>query len=462
MLAQKIPPLMIALGFLVVVAVQAMAAIMPSESPYVQLLDGTWRFKLEHDDTAEHAEEPAATPEASERFFALDYKEDKSWHDVAVPSNWEMAGYSAATYGWPGHASGLYREWFDVPASWKGRQVLVNFDGVQNGAEIWLNGQPVNVSEPSWGRANYHESGWTAWQADFTPAVKFGERNLIALRVAKNTRSSNCDTGDYFFLGGIDRPVTLFSVPATHIDDLTVRTSLLDDGKAEVTVVIEVSGPANVTAQLSDVGVVSKDTGADSKAEIVIPVAKPDLWSAEHPYLYTLDVELKDASGELIEKVRRRIGIREVTIEDGVLLLNGVPIKMTGICRHDVYPTKGTAVDEEVWRKDLTLMKQNNINAVRTSHYPYGAGFYDLCDEMGFYVLDELPYCWAPNDDTSLEPAYLQRARETIRRDKNHALRCGLGHWQRGKRGQELHPHGEARRRTRSHPPEAGFMAPGG
>lgn len=115
-----------------------------------------------------------------------------------------------------------------MPADWKGRIVRINFDGVQNGAEIFLNGQPVKVDEPSWGRANYHEGGWTAFQVDLTPHVKFGEKNLLALRVTKNTKSADLDSGDYFFLGGLHRPVTLFSVPQTHLRDVTVQTTERD------------------------------------------------------------------------------------------------------------------------------------------------------------------------------------------------------------------------------------------
>ena len=129
-----------------------------------------------------------------------------------------------------------------MPAGWKGRAVRINFDGVQNGAEVWVNGKPVSVTEPSEGRDNYHESGWTAWQADLTPAVKFGETNLLAIRVTKLTKSANLDSGDYYFLGGVYRPVTLFSVPATHISDLTITTHLLPGNKAEVKVRAAVAG----------------------------------------------------------------------------------------------------------------------------------------------------------------------------------------------------------------------------
>ena len=149
-------------------------------------------------------------------------------------------------------------------------------------------------------------------------------------------------------------------------------------------------------------------------------------------------MQLKDRAGTVLETVTRRIGIREVSIQDGVFCVNHVPVKLTGICRHDVSPTLGTAVNEELWRKDITLCKGCNINAIRTSHYPYGPGFYDLCDELGIYVMDEVPYCWSPNDDLSLTPAYEQRARETVRRDKNHpcVLLWAIGN--EGKGGTEL------------------------
>src|SRR5262245_59605638 len=211
------------------------AVPIPIEKEYAISLNGVWRFKLEQ------APEPTrflgvsgrpipmSYPGQFEPFYKTDYREDANWHNLSVPGNWEMAGFSPATYNQPDNASGLYRLKFDVPRRWKGRVVKINFDGVQNGCEIWCNGQLVPVEEPSWRRTNYHEGGWTAWQADLTPAVKFGEANLLALRVTKNTKSIDCDTRDFFLLGGVHRPVTLFSVPATHLRDLAVRTKLLPD-----------------------------------------------------------------------------------------------------------------------------------------------------------------------------------------------------------------------------------------
>ena len=223
-------------------------AVVPSEDNHVKSLDGTWRFKLEqpggYDPQSTNGDRPMPirTPATFEPFQKTDYQEGTTWTNLVVPGNWEMAGLSPATYNQPDNASGFYRLWFKVPASWKGRGVRLVFDGVQNGAEFWLNGNAVSVDEPSWGRDNYHESGWTAFQVDLTPQVKFGEQNLLAVRVTKNTKSADLDSGDYFFLGGIYRTVKLFSVPQTHVEDVTVQTRLLDGNRAEVKVLVAITG----------------------------------------------------------------------------------------------------------------------------------------------------------------------------------------------------------------------------
>jgi beta-galactosidase len=424
------------------------ATPIPADGQFSVSLNGQWRFKLEQENgkskrPASYGEKyPLELPATFEPFYQTNYVEKASWHDLKVPGNWEMAGYSPATYYRPDNASGFYRKRFVVPASWQGRLVKVNFDGVQNGAEVWLNGQPVKVSEPSWDRPNYHESGWTAWQADLTPLVKFGQENLLALRVSKNTKSVDLDTGDYFILGGVYRPVTLFSVPQTHIEDFSVRTHLLDDGRAEVETLVTVTGQApeqtKVSVRLEGEKDLSGTVDAHGHVELRQIVSHPRFWSAEFPNLYAMGIALEDSAGHFTQRLSRQIGIREVTVTNGLLLVNGTRVKLTGICRHDVSATEGTAVGEELWTKDLKLMKAANINAIRCSHYPYGSGFYDLCDKMGFYVLDELPYCWVappmatgnyPAQDPALAPAFAQRARETINRDKNHpsVILWGIG-----------------------------------
>jgi beta-galactosidase len=415
----------------------AAAVVIPSEPEHVQSLDGMWRFKLEQSDPdlqpgVKQAPKPAVRyPATFEPFQQTDYVEGAEWTNLPVPGNWEMAGFSPATYYQPDNSSGFYRRWFEVPASWNGREVYLNFDAVQNGAEIWLNGKPVAVDEPSWGRTNYHESGWTAFQVCLTPQVKFGEKNLLALRVTKNTRSANLDSVDSFFLGGINRPVSLFSVPKTHLAEVIVQTRLLEGSRAEVKVIATVAGPDAGSVAMRLDGVAGEASGKIENGRAVLTqiVAQPQLWSAEFPNLYNLTVELKAGPGSpaaedrILEKVARRIGIREVTIKNGVFLVNGVPVKLAGICRHDLSATEGSAVGPDLWRKDITMMQAANINAIRTSHYPYGAGFYDLCDELGMYVVDELPACWCSKEELNsveMRPAFEQRARETVRRDLNH------------------------------------------
>lgn len=402
-------------------------SVIPSEPNHVRSLDGTWRFKLEQGDMSQKpgttGPQPIKLPAKFEPFERPDYKEDATWHDFTVPGNWEMAGYSPATYNQPDNAIGLFRLEFDVPADWKGRLVKINFDGVQNGAEVYLNGQPVNVDEPSEGKPNFHQGGYNPFQADLTPHVKFGQKNLLAVRVYKNTKAVEMDSGDYFFLGGIHRTVTLFSVPATHLDDYSIRTTLLPDDKAEARALIHIAKPlagSTVTMQIEGFPPVISHVGGQEYIEIPQTLDHPKLWSAEHPNLYTMTLDLKSKDGTTLEHISRKIGVREVSIENGVFMINHVPIKLAGICRHDHWPTLGSALGPDQWRKDIELMKAANINAIRTSHYPYGAGFYDLCDEMGMYVADEMAACWTPTDTDALTDAFGQHAREFVRRDKNH------------------------------------------
>lgn len=401
------------------------ATPIPADAGYSISLDGTWRFKLEQclpDENTEGGRRPVKTPVTFEPFFETSYREDGTWHDFAVPGNWEMAGYSPATHVEPDNAIGQFRKVFKVPAEWAGRIVKLNFDGVCAGAEIWLNGKPVDVTEPSWGRANYHESAWTAWQADLTPVVEFGQDNLLAIRITKNTQSEDLDSGGgYFYLGGIYRPVTLFSVPKPHIEDFTVQTKLLEAAKAEVKVSLELTGePESISVRLGDMPAVSAPV-KNGHAELRQIVSKPRLWSAERPHLYPLSILLKDSKGIVLERITRRVGIREVSIKNGIFLVNGKPVKLTGICGHDLDPDTGHVMSEKLWRKDLAMMKEANINAIRTAHYPFDSQFYDLCDELGFYVADELPYCTVDTGIKEMEPAFLQRTRESIARDKNHA-----------------------------------------
>ncbi len=293
--------------------------IVPTDDSNVRTLDGQWRFKLEQDgDRPQHGKVGGPVgkgklPAKFEPFEKLDYSEDAKWTNITVPGNWEMFGYSPATYHQPDSAIGLYRLQVDVPADWKGRIVKINFDGIQNSAEVYLNGKPVNVDESSDGKANYHQGGFDAFQADLTPAIKFGEKNLLAIRVYKNVPGVDLDSGDYFFLGGIHRTVTLFSLPQSHIEDVKVETRLLPNDKAELKVIITKAGADKSAASIKLEGAEANDnkiSDGPQKTVITQVIDHPKLWSAEHPNLYMLNIDLKDANEKVVEHLSRRIGVR--------------------------------------------------------------------------------------------------------------------------------------------------------
>jgi beta-galactosidase len=395
--------------------------VIPADAGDSMSLDGTWRFYFENTNYNFGTPPNVVLPPPTQPSFQqLNYVEVPGWTNLSVPGNWEMYGFSPCTYYVPDNTCGLYRYWFQIPQSWQGRRVYLYFDGVLDGAEFWLNGQPVPVNEPSWNINNYHESGWTGFQVDLTSAANFGTTNLLAVRVIKNTPSNDLDTGDYFFLGGIDRPVTLYSVPQTNIADVVVNTYLTNN-VATVAVTADVNGgDAPVSMFLN--GVETDTSSTNGTVVFSQTINQPNLWSAEFPNLYTLTLELKNTNGQVTETYTNHVGIRQITITNGVLLLNGVPIKFAGVGDHDSNPTNGSAVSLSFWYNELKLMKAANINAIRTCHYPYDSALYEAADELGMYVSDELPYCWCDPEtpEASFTPAFTQRAQETIRRDRNH------------------------------------------
>jgi beta-galactosidase len=414
-----------AMGTVYIKAIPApnITAVVPNETDHVLSLSGNWRFYFERLPSYYSGSVPnISIVDSSQPFQRLDYMEGAGWTNIAVPGNWEMAGFSPATYYGPDNTSGLYRHWFQVPASWQGRKVYLSLDGVQTSAQVWVNGQPAAVNEASWGLSNYHDSGWTAFQVDLTPWLNFGTTNLLAIRVVKQSPSVDLDSGDYFTLGGIFRAVTLYSVPQTNFADVQVNTHLLPNNQAEVDISADVTGGDDTTPVAMTLnGVTTVTNAANGKASFTQIINQPRLWSAEFPNLYDLTLTLKDSAGQITETITNRIGIRELTITNGVLLLNGVPVKLAGVCNHDSAATNGNAMGPDEWRRDILLMKAANINAIRTTHYNFGAGFFDLCDQLGMYVLDELPYCWVGSvNNSAMGAAFEQRAREVIRRDRNH------------------------------------------
>jgi beta-galactosidase len=400
-------------------------------NPTVLAMTGTWRFKLDHG--VSPAVEGKLPDAAAVPPFAAPDASDADWKNIPVPANWEIEGFSPPVY--QDRAAnqstdiGLYRRLVEVPASFAGQRVLWHFDGVFDGAEVFVNGQ----------RCGYHESGFTAFNIDVTKALKPGQRNLFAVRVFKKTSTSNLEKGAFWCLGGIFRETYLVALPPLHVDDVTVVTELDAEYKdAVLKSTVRVAGEAGAHFVLSGelyaldgakvaLPAMSQagEIGADGTATVVLsaPMAAPKLWSAEKPNLYYVFYRLWDGNQTVVERVQDRIGFRKVELKKGVFTVNGVPVKLAGVCRHEEFSPYGHALTEECWKTDCILMKADNVSAIRTAHYNHAERFMELCDEFGFYVLDEIPACWISNEvrDASRTWAYITRAKETVDRDKNRA-----------------------------------------
>ena len=372
------------------------------------LLDGSqWKFKLDPPDG----------------FWKPGF-DAGSWPAIKVPAHWEMEGFHSID-----NVGGYLRK-FDAPAG-EGRLKL-RFDGVYSGAEVWVNGQ----------RLAYHEGGFTPFEIDVTDAVKPGE-NLLALRVTQRTVTSDQldKMSEYtdFDLAGIIRSVYLFRVPEKHIAAAEIAT-IFDEKyqdaviSGKIAVVNESAAPLDDAALSftlvdSDGKTVANGTKSlpgklapwsRSEVDVNLPVKSPKKWDAEHPNLYALRTELKSGNG-VVQSLVQKIGFRQTEIRGTELLINGKPVKFKGACHHDQHPLMGRAVTPELERLDLALMKEANLNALRTSHYPPLPALINYADEMGVYVEDEGPFCWAEvADDLRLTPRIMQFDAELLARDRNH------------------------------------------
>jgi beta-galactosidase len=359
-------------------------------------LDGDWRFRL-----APVADLPTD--------FADPAFDDSDWDTLAVPAHWPLHGhgnpwYTNVVYPFPvdpplppeENPTGDYRVAFDLPGDWAGRHVVLRFDGVESCAKAWLNGTELGFFTGSRLPAEF----------DVTPVPG---RNVLAVRVHQWSAASYLEDQDQWWLPGIFRSVTLEA--RGDLDDVFVHASYAD---GQGTLLVDAPVPATVS--VPELGITA------TTGEPVTVAVEP--WSAERPRLYDATV----TTGA--ETVRLRIGFRTVSIEDGVLLVNGVPVQFRGVNRHEFHPDHGRAVPYETMLEDVLLMKRHNINAVRTSHYPPHPAFLDLCDEYGLWVIDECDLethgftfsGWEknPSDVPEWRESYLDRMRRTVERDKNH------------------------------------------
>jgi beta-galactosidase len=409
----------------------------PAESPYWRSLNGEWKFHW----VPRPADRPAD-------FYQTAF-DDSSWKTIPVPSNMEIQGYGVPIYTnipypWvkvdPPHIPadnnpvGSYRTRFTLPESWKGRQVFLRFDGVASAFYVWVNGEKVGFSKDSRTTAEFN----------ITKHLKPGE-NLLAVEVYRWSDGSYLEDQDFWRLSGIFRDVALLSTADPDIRDVEVHTDL--DGQyrdADLRIRVKLRNfsdrpqAATVEIALRDARQgqvfepvsreVQLDAGRETDVELAARVSNPDKWSTESPNLYTLLVTLEDPAGNVVEVVPCNVGFRKVEIKDGELLVNGRAILIKGVNRHEHDPDRGQAITPDSMVRDIVLMKQNNINAVRTCHYPDQPVWYDLCDRYGIYLIDEanieshgMGYgakSLAKNPDWAA--AHMDRTVRMVERDKNH------------------------------------------
>lgn len=412
------------------------AALKAQPSEYTQSLNGQWAFTL--------FEQPESVPaECIDIEFA-----DSAWSEITVPGNWQLQGHDKPIYTnvkYPfadtppfvpqDNPTGVYRLSFDLPLSWSGRNQAIIFDGVNSAFHLWCNGVWVGYSQDSRLPAEF----------DLTHCLITGA-NQLTVMVLRWSDGSYLEDQDMWWLSGIFRDVTLRSKATVSIRDVTISTDLdacFNHGQLNVSTSLnQLHNEHTVQVQLFDAHLkpvtkalsvafgqrIIDEKGAWAElSEHHITIQSPFKWSAESPYLYRAVISLLNNQGELVDCEAYQVGFRVVEISAGQLKVNGQPLLIRGVNRHEHHPEKGHAVSRADMLEDIKLLKQNNFNAVRTAHYPNHPVWYDLCDQYGLYVVDEanlethgqFPMCRLSNDPGWLN-AYMRRMTRLVDRDKNH------------------------------------------
>ncbi len=416
------------------------------KSSFRLLLDGIWKFHYARNYTQ------------TVNGFEAETFDCKCWEDIRVPAHIQMEGYDIPQYvniqyPWDGREDvwrdavpsefnpvASYVKYFTLPEGFRKNGLYISFQGVESGFALWLNGHYVGYSEDSFTPSDF----------ELTPYVKEGE-NKLAVQVFKWTSSSWCEDQDFYRFSGIFRSVYLYTMPKVHVYDLKVEP-VVDEAvlNADLLVTMQMRGKGK--ARLILTGSRNYSVLEEKEEQIIfseeLPVSggevhfekevdKPELWSAEIPNLYTLTIECFDQNGERSELVSQRIGFRRFEMKDGIMTLNGKRIVFKGVNRHEFSSKTGRVVTREEVLKDIVTMKQNNINAIRTCHYPDASIIYDLCDEYGLYMIAENNLeshgSWdaamhgsapkdtiVPGDNMDWEPMMLDRVNSCYQRDKNH------------------------------------------
>lgn len=401
-------------------------------------LNGDWRFNF------------SPSVDGAPKGFEAPGYDVSAWKTIPVPALWQAEGYGQPkynniTYPFPANRplvphdtneTGSYRRDFDLPATWSGDDVILHIGAAGSAYRVWVNGQEVGYSEDSKLPSEF----------DVTRQVKPG-RNTVAIQVIRWSDGSYLEDQDFWRVSGIEREVYVAAVPKTRIADFFVHAGLDEafrDGRLAVDVAVKGTAAAKARIVLLDGTreVLSREAAVGGRGDARSVTLKADVpgvrqWSAETPNLYTLLVELVDAQGRVIQSTPQRIGFRDVRMLNGKVTVNGRPIVIRGINRHEHDPVTFHVISDESMRRDMELMKRNNFNAIRTSHYPNDPRWYALADEMGMYVMDEAnieshAYMDYANKHPELRPklqigfdpawegAHVSRVMNMVERDKNH------------------------------------------
>lgn len=422
------------------------------ESPFFCSLNGIWKFSYGRN-----------LNETIKGFEQMDY-DCKGWGDIRVPAHIQMEGYDIPAYvntqyPWDGrediwdgeipssfNPTASYVKYFHVPEQMQGQPLYISFQGVESGMALWLNGQYVGYSEDSFTPSDF----------DLTPYLVEGE-NKLALQVYKWTSGSWAEDQDFYRFSGIFRDVYLYTKPSVHIEDLDVQAHL-DDAytNGELKLAVKSQGNGTVQMVLSELPLYRFPGSAVTNLEeapnrevarasfslsggegqLNLPVGQVKLWSAEEPNLYELLLTVMDESGAVVEAIAQGVGFRRFEMKDGLMCLNGKRIVFKGVNRHEFSAITGRVPQPEELLLDITTMKQHNINAIRTCHYPDDSPLYGLCDVYGLYLIDETNMethgSWdaatrsgdlslaIPGDKPQWEAALLDRVNSMYQRDKNH------------------------------------------
>ena len=399
----------------------------PTSSANYQTLNGKWKFYWVKD-----------ADKRPLNFYKPDY-EDAGWNLLNVPGIWEKNGYGDPIYvnfGYPwksqvsvippippivNNAVGSYRKVIDIPHNWSGKQVIAHFGSVTSNMYLWVNGKFVGYSEDSKLEAEF----------DITNYLVKG-KNLIAFQVFRWCDGTFLEDQDFFRMTGVARDCYLVSRNAQKIDDLRFTPDLVNnykDGVLEInTTLSKAASGLTVSYELKDGDNTIATALQNSTGKTVFNVANPQKWSAESPYLYRLFASLKDKSGKTIEVLTQNVGFRKVEIKNAQLLVNGQPILIKGANRHEMDPATGYYVSPERMEQDVRIMKELNINAVRTCHYPDDNYWYYLCDKYGLYMVAEAnveSHGMGYGDktlakDPTFALAHLQRNQRNVQRNFNH------------------------------------------